>query len=246
MTPSIIDINVDVGEGIGNESQLMPFVSSCNIACGGHAGDEETMRAVVKLAKQHRVKIGAHPSFPDIENFGRKVMDMPCVALFAEIKNQIKSLVVIIKEENALLHHVKPHGALYNVAAFDDRIATVIVEVVKSLRMPVKLYVPYGSIIEKVALQNDVSITYEGFADRNYNADLTLVSRTEKNALLHDGNEVFEHVFKMINAKKVITANGQEVDMKAETFCVHGDNPNAVDLIKYLRMRLEEKGIQVN
>jgi UPF0271 protein len=246
MTQNIIDINVDVGEGLGNESQLMPYISSCNIACGGHAGDMKTMREVVKLAKQCRVKIGAHPSFPDKENFGRKALDMPCVTLFAEIKSQINSLVAIINEENAMLHHVKPHGALYNIAAFDDRIATVIVEVVKSLGMPVKLYVPYGSAIEKIALQNDVSITYEGFADRNYNPDLTLVSRTEKNAVLYNGNEVFEHVFKMINAKKVRAANGQEVDIKAETFCVHGDNPNAFHLIKYLRMHLEEKGIQVN
>jgi UPF0271 protein len=120
------------------------------------------------------------------------------------------------------------------------------VEVVKSLRMPVKLYVPFGSVIEKLALQNDVSITYEGFADRNYNDDLTLVSRKQNNALIHDNNVVFDHVLKMIEAEKVKTVTGKEVAIKAETFCVHGDHPNAVDLIKYLKNYLEEKDIQVS
>lgn len=246
MQNRIVDLNVDVGEGVGNESQLLPHVSSCNIACGGHAGDEETMRAVVKLAKQHRVKIGAHPSFPDMENFGRTAMDMPCVALFTEIKNQIKSLVAILNEEHVPLHHVKPHGALYNMAALDERVATVVVEVVKSLRMPVKLYVPYGSIIEKIAIQNDVAITYEGFADRNYNDDLTLVSRKEQQAIIKDVDSVVAHVFKMITTEKVKTIQGREVAIKAETFCVHGDHPNAINLTKQLRLRLEEKGIQVS
>lgn len=245
MTQQRIDINADVGEGMGNESQLMLYISSCNIACGGHAGDKETMQAVVKLAKLHRVKIGAHPSFPDKENFGRKAMDMPCVTLFTEIKNQIKGLVTILKEESALLHHIKPHGALYNMAAVDERIATVIVEVVKSLRMPVKLYVPYGSVIEKVARQNEVSITYEGFADRNYNDDLTLVSRNHENAVIEDIDVMSRHVLKMIDSEKVKTITNKEVTIKAETFCIHGDNPNAIILVKQLRLRLEEKGIQV-
>lgn len=246
MQKHIVDINADVGEGVGNESQIMPYISSCNIACGGHAGNEETMRMAVKLAKQHRVKIGAHPSFPDKENFGRTAMDMSCVALFAEIKHQVKCLLAVIKGENAMLHHIKPHGALYNMAAVNERIATVIIEVVKCLRMPVKLYVPYDSVIERVALQNDVAITYEGFADRNYNDDLTLVSRQEKDAVIFDDNKVFEHVFRMVSLKQVKTISGKEMDIKAETFCVHGDNPNAINLIKFLRTRLEEKNIQVS
>lgn len=112
-----IDINADIGEGIGNEADLMPLLSSCNIACGGHAGDSETMRMCVELAKLHRVKIGAHPSFPDTENFGRKIVDMSCSALYQSIKNQIKALMRVVREQHAALHHVKPHGALYNLAA---------------------------------------------------------------------------------------------------------------------------------
>ena len=245
MQHQIIDINADVGEGIGNESQLIPYVSSCNIACGGHAGNLKTMRKVARLAKQYRVKIGAHPSFPDVENFGRKPMELSCVALYASIKNQISDLSTILYEENVLLHHVKPHGALYNMAATNFKIATTIVEVMKSMALPVKLYVPYKSVIETVALQNNIPITYEAFADRNYNDDLTLVSRNKEDALIHDSDVLFEHVFRMIHFRKVKTLSGKELDIKAETFCVHGDNIHAVTLIKKLRQELEARGIKI-
>ncbi|WP_445738687.1 5-oxoprolinase subunit PxpA [Mariniflexile sp.] len=240
-----VDINVDVGEGIGNESRLIPYVSSCNIACGGHAGDAKTMRKVVKLAKQHRVKIGAHPSFPDVENFGRKPMEMPCVALYTSIKEQINNLVTILNEENALLHHVKPHGALYNMAITDTKIATTIIEVMKSMALPTKLYVPYKSVIETLALQNNIPITYEAFADRNYNDDLTLVSRSKKDALIHDSDAMFEHVLFMIDKRKVKTITGTEVPIEAETFCVHGDSMKAAELIKKLRWNLGTQGIKI-
>ena len=240
-----IDINVDVGEGVGNESQLIPYASSCNIACGGHAGDSETMQKVVKLAKQHRVKIGAHPSFPDIKNFGRKPMNMPCVALFASLKSQIDDLRHVMHAENAMLHHVKPHGALYNMAVTDTKIATAIIEVMKTIALPVKLYVPYISVIETLALQNNIPVTYEAFADRNYNDDLTLVSRGEKDALIHDADAMFEHVYRMIIKQKVKTITGAEVAIKAETFCLHGDSLHAASLVKKLRMNLESKGIKI-
>ncbi|MDO7173317.1 5-oxoprolinase subunit PxpA [Mariniflexile sp. AS56] len=245
MINNSIDINVDVGEGIGNESLLLPYVSSCNIACGGHAGNGKTMRKVVKLAQKHRVKIGAHPSFPDIENFGRKPMQMSCVALYNSVKEQIFNLKSILKEENALLHHVKPHGALYNMAVTDVKIATTLVEVMKSIEMPVKLYVPCNSIIERLALENNIPITYEVFADRNYNDDLTLVSRTDKNALIHDSDVMFEHVFYMLEKRKVKTITGAEVAVKAQTFCVHGDNLQAAELVKKLRANLEAKGVKI-
>ncbi len=240
-----VDINVDVGEGVGNESQLLPYASSCNIACGGHAGDHKSMRKVVKLAQQHRVKIGAHPSFPDFENFGRKPMNMPCVALFASLQEQINSLYTIMQQENGMLHHVKPHGALYNMAVTDTRIATIIIEVMKAIALPVKLYVPYKSVIETLAIQNNIPVTYEAFADRNYNEDLTLVSRSEKNALIHESDAIFEHVYRMIIKHKVKTIRGAEVAIKAETFCLHGDSLNAASLIKKLRMNLESKGIKI-
>lgn len=240
-----IDINVDVGEGVGNESRLIPYVSSCNIACGGHAGNIKTMSKAVKLAKHYRVKIGAHPSFPDIGNFGRKAMNMPCVVLFTSLKAQISDLMAIVQEENTLLHHVKPHGALYNMAARDIKIATTIIEVMKSFALPIKLYVPYRSVIETLALQNNIPVTYEAFADRNYNDDLTLVSRAERDALIYDSDAMFEHVYRMINKQKVKTMSGREIKIQAETFCIHGDNLHAEDLIKKLRMNLENKGIKI-
>jgi len=186
MTNISIDINADIGEGIGNEADLMPLLSSCNIACGSHAGDLETMKWCVELAKQHRVKIGAHPSFPDKENFGRQVVDMSCTALYQTIKNQIKALMNVVREQHAALHHVKPHGALYNLAVTDKKTAEVIVEVMKSIHLPLKLYVPYGSVISELAIKENIPITYEVFADRNYNEDLSLVSRGKENALIKD------------------------------------------------------------
>lgn len=240
-----MDINVDVGEGIGNEAFLMPYISSCNIACGGHAGDFETMRQVVKLAKKNNVKIGAHPSFPDKVNFGRKPMDISCAALYTSVKGQIDALMIILKEEKARLNHVKPHGALYNLATTDEKIAIVIVEAMKSIALPVKLYVPYKSIISELALKENIQITYEAFADRNYNNDLTLVSRDDNNAIIDDANLVFDHVYRMVSTQKVKTIQGLEIQILADTFCIHGDNPKAVDLIQNLSKRLQEKGIQI-
>ena len=151
----------------------------------------------------------------------------------------------IIESENAMLHHVKPHGALYNMAVTDTKIATTIIEVMKTIALPVKLYVPYKSVIETLALQNNIPVTYEAFADRNYNDDLTLVSRSEKNALIHDADAMFEHVYRMIIKQKVKTITGAEVAIKAETFCLHGDSLNAASLVKKLRLNLESKGIKI-
>jgi 5-oxoprolinase (ATP-hydrolysing) subunit A len=240
-----IDINVDVGEGVNNEPQLMPYISSCNIACGGHAGDIETMRTIVKLAKLHRVKIGAHPSFPDKENFGRSVLEMSCAALYTSIKGQIKSLMNVVRTEHAAMHHVKPHGALYNRAAVDEDTAKVIIEVMKSIALPLELYVPYGSVIAELAIKENIPIIYEAFADRNYNEDLTLVSRTEKHAIISNAAEMFNHVIKMIRLQKVTTLGGVEVEIKATTFCIHGDNPKAVHLIKDLKENLEQVFIKI-
>ncbi|PTM09505.1 MAG: lactam utilization protein LamB [Bacteroidetes bacterium] len=245
MNKSSIDINADIGEGIGNEAELMPLLSSCNIACGGHAGNKDTMRMCINLAVQHNVKIGAHPSFPDIENFGRNEINMSCAALYQSVKNQIKDLMNVIKEEHAALHHVKPHGALYNLAARDKKTAEVIVEVMKSIHLPLKLYVPYGSVIAEVAITEGIPITYEVFADRNYNDNLSLVSRLKDNAVILDVDEMTSHIKSMILRNKVKSINGVEVSIKAETICVHGDNPEALKLIQNLRQNLTNSGVEI-
>ncbi len=245
MISQTIDINVDVGEGVGNESLLMPFVSSCNIACGAHAGDVNTMRDVVRLARKHKVKIGAHPSYPDKENFGRVKMDISCAALFKSVKSQIGQMMQVVREERAILHHVKPHGALYNLAAVDERVASVVVEAMRAMMLPVKLYVPYKSVIEELAKTHNIPIIYEAFADRNYNNDLSLVSRTNENASIHNENDLFDHVFHMISEKKVKTIEGHDIEILAQTFCIHGDNPNAINLIKNLGVRLKSHNIRI-
>ncbi|KAB1069186.1 5-oxoprolinase subunit PxpA [Tamlana haliotis] len=240
-----IDINADIGEGIENEAELMPHISSCNIACGGHAGNLETMKRVSSLAKKHGVKIGAHPSFPDKENFGRKAVDMPSTALYTSIINQIKDLKRVLDENHLHLHHVKPHGALYNMAAVDEKIAKVIIEVMKALMLRVHLYVPYNSVIAKLAIENKIPIMYEAFTDRNYNSDLTLVSRANENALITDAEVMYNHVYAMVAHEEVKTVSGEFVKIKADTFCVHGDNLDAYALIQSLTKRLKSEGIQI-
>ncbi|APY12197.1 lactam utilization protein LamB [Seonamhaeicola sp. S2-3] len=240
-----VDINADVGEGIGNESKLLPYLSSCNIACGGHAGNEDTMRKVVKLAKAHKVKIGAHPSFPDKENFGRVKMDISCAALYTSLKHQLSNLLEVLHSENATLHHIKPHGALYNLAAVSKKVAGVVIELIKSMQYPVQLYVPYKSVIAALALENDISITYEAFADRNYNDDLSLVSRKTPNALITDDEVMKEHVLKMVTNKKVTTVTGKEQSILVNTICVHGDNENAIKLVEKLHKFLVKNHIKI-
>ena len=139
MNRFIVDINADVGEGLSNESELMPLISSCNIACGGHAGDDETMKSVIELAKTHGVKIGAHPSFPDKDNFGRAPMKISYTALFKSLEEQVCQLIKHLDDAHESLHHIKPHGALYNLATKDKNVATVIIELLKSFVFPVYL-----------------------------------------------------------------------------------------------------------
>lgn len=240
-----IDINADVGEGIGNEGMLFPYITSCNIACGGHAGDVQSMNEIVALAKKNSIKIGAHPSFPDKANFGREVINISCEALYNSVKDQIKSLLSIVKAHHAQLHHVKPHGALYNLAAKDEITAQVILDVIKHFHRPIKLYVPYGSVIAKLAKAQGVAILYEAFADRNYNNDLSLVSRKLDNALITATSQVCTHVLNMVIHQKVSTINGNKVPIHAETICVHGDNPKAIDLVKSLRHFLNDHAIAI-
>lgn len=241
-----IDINCDLGEGIGNEAELMPYLSSCNIACGGHAGDEQTMTDVVRLAKTYNVKIGAHPSFPDREHFGRVVMHIPSETLRASLIEQIETFQQILKKEGLQLHHIKPHGALYNLAMKDTETAKVIVEVVSQMDPNLVLYVPYNSIIAEVAVANGIKIAYEAFMDRNYNDDLSLVSRQHSNALITDPDHMFEHVYRMITEAQVQTISGKKVDLKADTFCVHGDGEGVVKNLKKVTQKLQQHNIKIN
>ena len=240
-----IDINADVGEGMGNESRLLPFLSSCNIACGGHYGNRKSMREVVKLAIDNNLKIGAHPSFPDKENFGRKIMHIPDADLYDSLKGQINNLMEILEKERGILHHVKPHGALYNLVAKDEKAAKVVVSVLKDIDASLVLYAPFGSVISKIAENENLPVVYEAFADRNYNPDLSLVSRNLEEAIITDSEKMVNHVLNMVLNKKVKTVNGVELPLIASTFCIHGDNPKAVDLVKNLRSRISSYGVKI-
>ena len=240
-----IDINCDVGEGLNNEHLLMPYITSCNIACGGHFGDKNTIDKTIELAIQNNVLIGAHPSFPDTENFGRKLMNISDDAFKESIQNQLNLFMHRLSFCNVKLHHLKPHGALYNAIAVDENLAILFIETIKKYVIDAYLYVPYNSVIEKVAVENNIKIKHEAFADRNYNDDLTLVSRTDENAVILDEEQVFRHVSRIVKEGKVKTISGKEVKIKADTFCVHGDTKNAIGIVEYLSKKLKNQEIIV-
>lgn len=245
MDARYIDINCDVGEGIGNEKELMPLVSSCNIACGGHAGNFDSMSEVARLANKHGVKVGAHPSYPDRENFGRVSMQFSKLDLIESIQEQIAGFESILKKENISLNHIKAHGALYNDAAKDNAIAETFLEAVGNYKNDVFLYVPYKSVIAELADQFDYQIKFEAFADRNYNADLSLVSRKLPYAVIKKPEEVLKHLLRMVEEGHIKTVEGDQIAIQAETFCVHGDTPSALQILNYLSEELPKANIYI-
>lgn len=241
-----IDINCDVGEGIGNEANLFPHISSCNIACGGHAGDKDSMKAIIALAKKHHVKIGAHPSYPDKANFGRVSLQISPLALRASIQKQIADLEAVCTNEEIELHHIKPHGALYNDIAKDEKLAHTFLDAIEKYKTNLKLYVPPTSAVARKAVEKGFQIVLEAFADRNYTDDLRLVSRKETNALITKPEKVLRHLVLLIKEKCVVTRSGKRIPMVAETFCVHGDTSSAFQILTYLSKELPNQNIFLN
>ncbi|PKP43833.1 MAG: lactam utilization protein LamB [Bacteroidetes bacterium HGW-Bacteroidetes-13] len=245
MHPKIIDINADLGEGYGCESEIMPFLSACNIACGGHAGDENSMREAVFLANQHQVKIGAHPSYPDKPNFGRKSMDLSEKDFIDSIRNQIDCLLKIALQSDSTIHHIKPHGALYNDLAKHTPIAIRFLVAIQPFKNQCVLFVPDRSEIEKMALSLGFSICYEAFADRNYNDDYTLVARQNPDAVLRDSIQISIHLMRMFEHEKVKTISQKELPIRAETFCFHSDSSESIRIIKEVNQILNEHGYAI-
>ncbi len=239
-----IHINCDLGEGGEHDSELMPLISACNIACGGHAGNLETMHHTVDLAMEHGVEIGAHPSYPDKEDFGRISLKMDPKELKRSLVAQILSLKQITEAEGAKLVHVKPHGALYNDAQKEEKIAAVILDALREFDDPLVLYAPENSVISRLA-EGEFKVVYEAFADRNYNPDHSLVSRLKSNALITQKEAVFEHLFSMFSDRKITCINGEKISSKATTFCLHSDTPNSVEILEYIHSIFREKGIQI-
>jgi UPF0271 protein len=227
-----LDINCDLGEGLGNDKDLMPFLDTCNIACGGHAGNRDTVLSTMRLAKEQGVKIGAHPSFPDSQNFGRKEMEIEPSILKNSLIHQLDLFFEIAVKENMNVHHIKPHGALYNKAAKDENTARLILELIVEKYTGTILYCPPNSMMESLAANYAVAIHREVFADRTYQDDLSLTNRKELNALLTTPDEVISHLSLIFERKSIRSLSGKIIPIQADTVCVHGDNPAALEILK--------------
>lgn len=227
-------INSDVGEGVLKEAELMLYLQSCSVACGGHFGDSESMRKTVKLAIDNDVLIGAHPSYPDRVNFGRKEMFINLLELKNSLHDQISSLLELLSEFGINeLHHIKAHGALYNKCVIDVDLATLYVDVVKCYHN-VKIYAPYGSVVSKIAKENGVEVVYEVFLDRNYNDNHTLLSRSEVNSMIVNPAEMLLRYNSVLDSLKIKTISNKLIKTIGDTFCVHGDTNDSHLLLKDL------------
>jgi len=245
-----IDLNADLGESFGNYSlgqdpTLIPLLNSAHLACGFHASDPRVMDATVVLCKQAGVQIGAHPGFPDRVGFGRRVMDITGREAETDIVYQVGALEAFCKRNGAALHHVKPHGALYNHAARNQEVAKGIAAGIASLRPDLLVVCQSGSQMEKAALEAGLKVACEGFIDRAYNADGTLASRRLEGTLLHDTERATEQALRMVIEGKVVAIDCSVVELRVDTLCVHGDNPDAVDFVRTLRGKLQAAGVEL-
>ena len=241
-----IDLNADLGEGAGHDDELFEFISSANIATGFHAGDSDSMHAAVSSAKKHGVAVGAHPSFFDRENFGRKELKVGDQEVFDAVAYQLGIFQAIASALHVQPHHVKPHGALYNMAVRDENLAGTIARAIKSVDPKLILFAPDKSELARAGEAQGLQIAREVFADRNYLNDGWLVPRTRPDALIRDPNEGAERVLRMLREGKVRSVEGRDVDVRTETICVHGDTPGAVEFARKLRSRLEREGVRIN
>ena len=236
-----IDLNCDMGENIGNDEDIMPYITSANIACGFHAGDEASMQATVRLAKRYEVAMGAHPSWNDVEGFGRREMNLAPGEVESLLLSQISVLAGIAKSEGVEMRHVKPHGALYNQAAQDRILANAIASAVKRFSGELILVGLAGSELIGAGIEVGLNVANEGFPDRNYNPDGTLVSRKHSNALIDLPERVARHAVRL--AEDGINFSGQSI--RVDTLCLHGDHLQAAQNAKLVREALEESGIKI-
>jgi UPF0271 protein len=240
-----IDLNCDMGEGCGSDEEIMPYVSSVNIACGFHAGDPATMRKTVRLAVDHGVAIGVHPGLPDRENFGRRVITVTPQEVHDMVLQQAVALADIARAAGAAVTHLKPHGALYNMAAKDGAIAQAIAEATRDFDSACILVGLAGSQLIRAGIAAGLTTASEAFADRTYQADGSLTPRDTPGALIHDAAVAAEQVLKMLTNASVTSLQGTEVPLLADTICIHGDSPGAAVFAKTIRERLLREGIEI-
>jgi UPF0271 protein len=245
-----IDLNCDMGESFGAwrmgcDAELMNYVSSINIACGFHAGDASVIRKTVEAAIGKNVAIGAHPSFPDLQGFGRREMKMSAREIFDVVLYQVSAVKGICEALGARLHHVKPHGALYNQAAKDAETARAIAEAVKAIDAELIFYGLSGSFLISEAEKINLQTASEVFADRTYQRDGSLTPRERPDALIHDAEKAFAQVLQMIRAQTVTATSGETVAIKAETVCIHGDGANALEFARTIKAKLAENNVKI-
>ncbi len=241
----IIDLNCDMGEGLHNDALLMPLISSANISCGFHAGDIETMKRTVELALQNNVAIGAHPGFDDKANFGRVEISITLPHLFDIMTEQIHLLKKITDTFGAKIHHIKPHGALYNRAARDKIFARTIAASIQSVDPNYILYGLSGSYLISEATALNLRTASETFADRSYQADGSLTPRSLPGALIENTEDSLKQVLQMILQRTVTTPHGETIPINAETICIHGDGKNAVLFADQIRKNLIDNKITI-
>jgi len=248
---SKIDINCDLGESygqfrVGHDREVMPYITSANIACGFHAGDPMVMAQTVNLAKQYKVTVGAHPGYPDLMGFGRRDMTLTKEEVKNYIIYQVGALQAFARVVGVKLEHIKPHGALYNMAADDEALSKAIIEAVDSIDTKIILFALSKSKTAKMAAEAGLRVACEVFADRAYNPDGSLASRKVPGAIIEDPKVVIERAIKMVKNGTVVAINGAVVGLgKVHTICVHGDTPTAVELVKSLKKGLIDAGIEV-
>jgi len=246
----VIDLNCDMGEAFGNypmpnDDILMDHISSANIACGFHAGDPDVMQHTVKMAIKKGVAIGAHPGLPDLQGFGRREMKISVNEAYQMTLYQIGALYGFVKAAGGKLHHVKAHGALYNMAAKDAALAKAIVEAVHDFDSSLILYALAGSEMVEAAKKTGLVTTSEVFADRTYQDDGSLTPRTQSNALITDEQQSIAQVLMMVKQQQVISVNKKHIPLKAETLCLHGDGQHAVEFAKMIRSKLQSEGVTI-
>jgi UPF0271 protein len=246
-----IDLNCDMGESfgayqLGMDEEVIQLISSANVACGFHGGDPNVMDRTVELARIYGVGVGAHPGYPDLNGFGRRFMDMERREIINMIVYQIGALQAFCTKHGVRIQHVKLHGALANRVDIDEALANHAADAVLAVNPELPIFVTPNSVMHKVSLEKGLQPILEIYADRAYNDDLTLVSRKMTGAVITDPDMAANRVLKMISEGKVTTINGNEVDIKGQTICVHGDTQTALRMITKIRLLMENNGFQIS
>ena len=245
-----ININCDLGEKSKHHSnkhdpELLKIVNSANVACGYHAGDEDTMHQVIKISKKNGVSIGAHPSFNDPDNFGRERMNLSSSEIEKLILDQYNILQNIASEHGETVSHIKPHGALNNMACEDIELATILAKTIKSINKDLIYLVPTGSKMQEAAKKLDIKIACEIFADRNYEDDGNLVSRKKPHALITDPEIAKKHVLKMVKTQSLNCHSGKQIPCEIDSVCIHGDNLSSLATASSIKKNLVENGLEL-